>query len=58
MGAIIADSAQTQTLYYQKQLDAEKAGRKRTEEFYANQEKYKNVQIQDTGAEIGKFKDA
>lgn len=56
--AIMSDSMKTQSMYYQKQIDAEKAGRKRTEEFYANQEKYKNVQIQDTGAEIGKFKDA
>lgn len=56
--AIMSDSMKTQSMYYQKQIDAEKAGKKRTEEFYANQEKYKNIQIQDTGAEIGKFKDA
>lgn len=55
--AIMSDSMKTQSMYYQKQIDAEKAGRKRTEEFYANQEKYRNVQIQDTGAEIGQFKD-
>ena len=40
----MADSIKTQNLFIQKQIDAEKASKKRNEEFLANDEVHKNYE--------------
>lgn len=56
METMMADSMRTQNMYYEKQINAEKAAAKRKEEFFANQEKYKDVQIEEKGGSLGHFK--
>lgn len=56
METMMADSMRTQNMYYEKQINAEKAAAKRKEEFFANQEKYKDVQIEEKGSSLGHFR--
>lgn len=56
IGAMLADSMRTQNLYYEKQLDAERAAAKRKEEFFQNQSKYRNSKLENNGAQFGHFK--
>lgn len=57
MQAVMADSMRTQSLYYQKQIDAEKAANKRQKEFLRDQEIYEESAIHETGQKAGEYHD-
>lgn len=56
METMMADSMRTQNMYYEKQIAAERAAKKRKEEFYKNNEKYKDIRIEAGNSKLGHFK--
>lgn len=57
MQAIMADSMRTQDLFFQRQIDAEKAAEKRKEEFMRDQTDYSESMIRETHQKAGEYYD-